>query len=92
MINFPHQLISNFNLHTINVKIYFDPKYSEKDPSGTAVFFRQIQDAMDKYIRVPPGPQDVPNIVNDLSKFDNITKAEIINPMNLNGYCVEFKL
>lgn len=91
MINFPHELISNFNLHTLNVKIYFKPKYSNEDPSGTAKFFRNLQTAMSPYIGSSPQASDIPRILQSLSQFDNITKTEIINPMNLNGYSVTFE-
>ena len=84
-----HENITNYNLEVINVKIYSQPQYSQDDPSGNMTFFQKLEIIFQPFkINFDPGM--IPTMINKLHELRQINRVEIINPMNLNGYSVDF--
>ena len=86
MLDLPHEMISNFNLGSMTVKVYTKKTPTADDPSGMGVYFDNINNIVKGFTN--PGPQDIPKIVNELYEVDDITRVEILNPMNNNGLVV----
>lgn len=87
---FPHEHITNYNLTIVNIKIYSQPTYESADPAGNMVTFQKIDTIMSQFTSITD-PSAIPAIVDRLSQVQEITKVEIINPINLNGYAVYFR-
>jgi len=84
-----HENITNYNLEVINIKIYSRPQYSQEDPSGNMTFFQKLEAILQPFkFNFDPGM--IPTMINKLHELRQVNRVEIINPMNLNGYSVDF--
>lgn len=89
-IQYYHENITNYNLDIVNIKIYSTPQYSANDPSGNMVLFQQLEALFAPIKTTRFDPSMIPNILEKLYELRQVSRVEIINPVNLNGYNVDY--
>ena len=88
-INHKHEIIANFNFISLNIRIYIKPNSSNTDQDGIVNTMRQIDIALQPYTQATSiNPDSIPDMVDALAMIKAISKIEIINPINLNGFCI----